>query len=84
MRNILVIAEREIKAYFISPIAYVVLTIFIFLSGFFFNFFLSVMSEQASARALQSAQTGQLPEPMDMPGMITQNFFSWKIGRAHV
>ena len=36
MRNIFVIAERELKTYFISPIAYVVLTIFIFLSGLLF------------------------------------------------
>src|SRR5919206_269870 len=37
MRNILAIVERELRAYFISPIAYVVLTIFVFLSGIFFR-----------------------------------------------
>src|SRR2546430_1474459 len=31
MRNILAIIERELRAYFTSPIAYVVLTIFVFL-----------------------------------------------------
>jgi ABC-2 type transport system permease protein len=77
MRNIFVIAEREFKTYFISPIAYVVLTIFIFLSGFFFNFYLSGMVESVSIRAMQSAQTGQPPEPLDMPGLVAQNFFNW-------
>ena len=37
MRNILAIVERELRAYFNSPIAYVVLTIFVFLSGIFFR-----------------------------------------------
>jgi ABC-2 type transport system permease protein len=77
MRNILVIAQRELKTYFVSPIANVVLTIFIFLSGYVFNFFLSAMVEASSMRAIQSAQTGQLPQPVDMPGQITQSFFNW-------
>ena len=36
MQNIFAIWQRELKAYFVSPIAYVVLTVFTFLSGFFF------------------------------------------------
>jgi ABC-2 type transport system permease protein len=75
MKNIFAIAERDLKAYFTSPIAYVVLTIFLFLSGFFFYQFLGSMSQNASMRALQSAQSGQPPEPIDMPGEIMRNFF---------
>jgi ABC-2 type transport system permease protein len=77
MRNILVIAERELKAYFTSPIAYVVLTIFTFFSGLIFSIFLSFMVENATMRAMQSAQTGQPPPPIDMPGLVTQNAFNW-------
>jgi ABC-2 type transport system permease protein len=77
MRNIFVIAQRELKSYFSSPIAYVVLTIFIFLSGFVFNFFVTAAVESASMQAMRSAQTGQPPEPIDMPGQITQGFFGW-------
>ncbi len=36
MRNISAIAKREIKAYFSSPIAYVVIAVFVLLVGFFF------------------------------------------------
>jgi ABC-2 type transport system permease protein len=74
MRNIFVIAEREFKAYFISPIAYVVLTIFILLSGFFFTVILGNIVEGASMRAMQSAQTGQPPAPLDVPGEVSRNF----------
>ena len=35
MRNIIAIVERELGTYFISPVAYVVLTIFCFCPGFF-------------------------------------------------
>jgi ABC-2 type transport system permease protein len=74
MRNIFVIAEREIKAYFTSPIAYVVLTLFILLSGFFFTVILGNIAQSASMRAMQSAQTGQLPPPADMPGDVSRAF----------
>ena len=77
MRNILVIAERELKTYFISPVAYVVLTIFIFLSGMFFNFYINLMVQEGAGRAMAAAQGGQPPPPLDMPGVISQNFFGW-------
>ena len=36
MRNTLVIAGREIAAFFLQPIAYVVMTVFLLLGGWFF------------------------------------------------
>jgi ABC-2 type transport system permease protein len=77
MRNIFAIAERELRTYFVSPIAYVVLTMFVFLSGVFFNFFLSTMTQLATNRAMQSAQSGQVPEPFDMPGWVAGNFLNY-------
>ena len=47
MRNILAIVERELRAYFNSPIAYVVLTIFVFLSGLFFRSILAQVMQMA-------------------------------------
>ena len=76
MRNIRAIIEREFRAYFISPIAYVVLTIFVFLSGFFFQTILSQVLQVAMMRSMQGAQFGQGPPPMDMPGMVSQGFLS--------
>jgi ABC-2 type transport system permease protein len=75
MKNIFAIAQRDLKAYFTSPIAYVVLTIFIFLAGFFFYLAVGSMSQNASMRALQSAQTGQPPDPIDMPGEVMRSLF---------
>ena len=36
MRNVLTIVGKELRAYFVSPIAYVVLTGFLLLGGWFF------------------------------------------------
>jgi ABC-2 type transport system permease protein len=74
MRNVLAIIERELQAYFISPIAYVVLTIFVFLSGLFFQTILSQVMQYAMAQAMQGAQMGGGATPIDMPGIISQNF----------
>jgi len=77
MKSILVIAERELKTYFISPIAYVVLTIFTFLSGFVFYFFVRAMVNSVASRAMMSAQTGRPPDPIDMPGLVVQSMFGF-------
>ena len=60
MRNVLTIAGREIRSYFVSPIAYVVLTGFLLLGGWFFfnllarfNILLTIYSAQQNPQVLQ-------------------------------
>jgi ABC-2 type transport system permease protein len=60
MRNVLTIAGRELKSYFVSPIAYVVLTGFLLLGGWFFfnllarfNMLLTIYSAQQNPQILQ-------------------------------
>ena len=36
MKNALTIAGKELQTYFVQPVAYVVMTVFLLLSGFFF------------------------------------------------
>src|ERR1051326_4180573 len=72
MRNVLAIVERELRAYFSSPVAYVVLTIFVFLAGIFFQGILSQVMEYAMMQAMQGAGRGAAA--LDMPGIISRQF----------
>ena len=74
MRNVLAIVEREMRSYFASPVAYVVLTIFVFLSGVFFQTILTQIVQYATAASMQSQQFGGAPQPIDVPGLISENF----------
>src|SRR5215470_6472297 len=74
MRNVLAIVERELRAYFISPVAYVVLAIFAFLSGLFFQTILSQIMQYAMMQAMQGAQMGRGAAPIDMPGIVSRQF----------
>ena len=69
MQNIFALWQRELKAYFVSPIAYVVLTVFTFLSGFFFYAILANVVQNTMMQAGQGAQ------PVDVPGIVTRSVF---------
>jgi ABC-2 type transport system permease protein len=53
VRNTLAIAERELKAYFVSPIAYVLTALFLLISGYLFSVIL-LNTNEASLRYLVS------------------------------
>lgn len=74
MRNVVAIVERELRAYFISPVAYVVLTIFVVLSGTFFQTILSQVMQMATVSAMQSQRFGTGAQPIDMPGLVSGSF----------
>jgi ABC-2 type transport system permease protein len=71
MQNILAIWQREMKSYFVSPIAYVVLTVFLFLSGLFFFGNLTEVVQYT----MTMAQLGQGTEPIDVPRYVIQSLF---------
>jgi ABC-2 type transport system permease protein len=53
MRNVLAVAERELRAYFLSPLAYIVIFLFLALSGYLFALILN-SSREATLRPLIS------------------------------
>jgi len=71
MQNVMAIWQREMKSYFASPIAYVVLTVFLFLSGFFFFSILNVVVQST----MMQSQMGQGMQPIDVPGIVTRSLF---------
>jgi ABC-2 type transport system permease protein len=71
MQNILAIWQREMKSYFVSPIAYVVLVIFLFLMGLFFFGNLTELVQYS----MMQAQFGQAGQPLDVPAYVTRSLF---------
>ena len=71
MQNILAIWQREMKSYFVSPIAYAVLTVFLFLTGLFFFGNLNEVVQYT----MTQAQMGQGTQPIDVPAYVTQSLF---------
>ena len=52
MRNILAIAGKEMRSYFASPIAYIIIGLFALLFGWFFYVYLSVFVGQSQQMAM--------------------------------
>jgi len=62
VRNFLAILERELRSYFVSPIAYIVIALFVLVSGIFFYVILSSFVE-LSFRATLQAQYYRMAPP---------------------
>jgi len=61
MRNILAICKRELLAFFVSPIAYFVITGFVLLVGFFFFNYLAWFSRMFEMSQMMAFRGGQMP-----------------------
>lgn len=76
MKNIWAIMQREYSNYFVSPIAYVVITIFLLVMGYFFYNIMRIFIQNAMMAMLQSQQMGggAMP-PIDVPSLVARDFF---------
>lgn len=72
MRNILTITRRELKSYFVSPIAYVVLTCVLFIVGLFFY----GMVEAYSRYSLQLAGNPMYAGQINLHDFVIRGFYS--------
>ena len=75
MRHVLSIAKRELRSYFVSPIAYAAMTTFALLSGFFFSNMLVYYVRQASLADGQIQQLGRSQLQLDVPTVVLEEFF---------
>jgi ABC-2 type transport system permease protein len=74
MRSILAIYRKEMGHYFVSPVAYIIIGVFLIVAGFFFHVILSGMMQDAMNTQLQSMQMG-FPSEFDVPSQTMRNFF---------
>ena len=78
MRHVLAIAKRELRSYFVSPIAYAAITAYLLLSGYFFNSMVIQYVRQASLYDGQVERLGRAYqfEQLDVPTVVLEEFFS--------
>jgi ABC-2 type transport system permease protein len=60
MRNVTAIARRELQAYFVSPMAYIILMLFIFIFGYFFLAYTLAYSDFSINASMQPGMSEQL------------------------
>ncbi|MGB9561994.1 MAG: ABC transporter permease subunit, partial [bacterium] len=75
MRALWAIWRKELKSYFSTPLAYIILAAFLFFTGFFFYNILSYFS-LACIQSVQIAQMyRRMPQPMNVNVWVVQPFF---------
>ena len=75
MSTIFAIAWREFRSYFLSPIAYVVLALFLLLTGYFFYSSLADFANQSLAADQRAGLTGGAAPPMNVNEWVVRPFF---------
>jgi len=70
MRNTLVIAGKELQGYFVQPVAYVVLTVFLLLGGWFFFALLRQFDEMV--QLVQMMGQGQQLQQMNLNSRVIE------------
>ena len=74
MKNIWAIYRKEMGHYFVSPIAYVFIGLFLILSAYFFNFFLTAIIQQSLSAQMEGLRYG-MSQNMDVPSEVMRAFF---------
>jgi ABC-2 type transport system permease protein len=64
VRNILAISGKELRSYFASPIAYIIIGLFALLFGWFFYVYLHVFAEQSQRMAMMGGGNVNVNEQM--------------------
>src|SRR6202161_2598014 len=74
MQSFYAVYRKEMGHYFVSPVAYIFIGVFLFLAAYFFNYFLTVMIQQSFSMEMQGMRFGMPPE-IDVPGQVLRGFF---------
>lgn len=75
MKNSYYIYMRELRSYFVSPIAYVVIALFLAISGIFFYLLLQSFIQMSFRMMIQAQQFGTQVPPMNINQMVIRSLF---------
>lgn len=74
MKGLYAVYRKEMSHYFVSPIAYIIGGVFLFITGFFFTRVLETVIQQAMTQGMQNMQFGGGMN-FDVPSMTVRYFF---------
>jgi ABC-2 type transport system permease protein len=74
MKGLYAIYRKEMRHYFVSPVAYIIMGVFLILTAYFFNRLLVVLIQQSLEAAMQGAEEGGAA-PFDVASLVMRNFF---------
>ncbi|MCL6566033.1 MAG: ABC transporter permease subunit [Acidobacteriia bacterium] len=74
LRGVVAIYRKEMGHYLVSPVAYVVLGMFLLIGGLFYYTILTFYMERSLAASMQAMQFGAPPE-VDVPSMTINSLF---------
>jgi ABC-2 type transport system permease protein len=75
MKGMYAVYRKEMGHYFVSPVAYVVVGVFLILAGYFFNQRLIQILQEVLQSDVTTSQFGS-QQPIDVPAVVLRNFFS--------
>lgn len=76
MRGLFAIYRKEMNHYFVSPVAYIVVCVFLILSAIFFNSLVREIIQYSLEAGYEGMQMGGAPPSIDVPSMILRAFLS--------
>jgi ABC-2 type transport system permease protein len=75
VKNILAIYLKEIRSYFVSPVAYVVAAFFLLVTGYMFRQLMVTFNYQCMIYTQQAARFGGQMPPLNINDAVVTNFF---------
>ena len=76
MRGLYAIYRKEMNHYFVSPVAYIVVCVFLILSGVFFNSIMGEVIRYSLEAGMESMQMGGAGPSIDVPSVVLRGFLS--------
>jgi ABC-2 type transport system permease protein len=74
MKGLYAVYRKEMAHYFVSPVAYIIVGVFLVLSAYFFNRLLVYVIQQSFEYSLQAGEFGGGPS-FDVPALVMRNYF---------
>ena len=66
MKKLLAVARRELVAYFVSPVSYLIVTLFLLVQGYSFWLFLSILNSRPAKYRSDDARWDHRPGPQEL------------------